>query len=946
MSLRDYFKKRSFARTPEPKGAGRKPAGGKLKFVVQEHHASTLHYDFRLEMDGVLKSWAVLKGPSMNPHDHHLAIQTEDHPYDYRNFEGVIPEDNYGAGNVIIWDEGWYESRADNGDERSLLRDLNKGHITFIVHGKKLKGEFALIHMPNAKEKNAWLLIKKGDKYATDADITKQDESVRSHRAVDDLGAHGKLPDLTRFPAVTKPWTVKPMLCTLVDEPFDRDDWLFEIKWDGFRAIASKAPPSRGSHHSSQRPSPQTKAQSAGNADVARKHEATRLTDNTGLIELYSRNQLDFRDRFTPVVEALRELKHDVLLDGEVVVVDDDGRAHFEWLQNWRVEPRGHLQYHLFDILWCDGHDVRTMSLRSRKALLKAILPTRSSVLLYSDDVETNGLKLFHEMQRRGLEGMVAKNAASEYREDARGNDWLKIKTHLRQEVVIGGYTEPRGGRKYLGSLLVGTYEKGEFVYRGHSGGGIPDDQRMQLREKLAKFERQSSPFAVEPKPNAPVHWVRPELVCEMEFSEWTSEGYMRQPEFKGLRPDKKAKDVQREKAKQGQTIASLVPASVPSSSSQVAGEVDAAPRRATRHQNQNGSTEKGAGTTISRSDKHGVTNGGAQKETRGGVRWGNTHFFPQQALLRGQKEGTNRTTGPQSINLPFEPTHLDKIFFPKHKYTKGDLFEYYTQMADYVLPYLKDRPLSLNRMPNGIKGESFFQKNNEHLPDWVPSADIFSESNNENLHWIVGGDLNTLLYIVQLGSVEINPWNSRVGHLEKPDWIVIDLDPEGVTFNDVISVAKTVHEVCDEWDIPTYPKTSGKTGIHIFIPTGAKYTYEQTKNLAHLIALEVNKRQPKLTSVERMPDKRKHRIYLDFLQNREGQTLAAPYSVRPTPEASVSMPLHWDEVKAGLDPMDFTIKNATARLKRTGDLWKPVVRRGIDLAPTLRRIERTASYE
>ena len=827
MGLREYFKKRDFRKTPEPKAKKSERSGQRLRFVVQEHHASTLHYDFRLEMNGVLKSWAVPKGPSMDPHAHHLAIQTEDHPYDYRNFEGVIPEENYGAGNVIIWDEGWYEPRDEKGDEQSLLRDLKKGHITFILHGNKLKGEFALIHMPHTKEHNAWLLIKKGDQYASGADVTKQDKSVRSHRTVDELGAKGKLPDLSPFPKVAKPWAVKPMLCTLVTKPFDRQDWLFEIKWDGFRAIGSK---------------------------------------HAGKIDLYSRNQLNFLERFTPVAEALGELTHDVILDGEIVVVDDDGRAHFEWLQNWRAEPKGHLQYHTFDILWCDGRDVRTMPLRQRKALLKAVLPPRSTVLLFSDDVETKGTELFAEMQRRGLEGMVAKNGASEYREDMRGGDWLKVKTHLRQEVVIGGFTEPRGGRQYLGSLLVGTYEDGEFVYRGHSGGGIPDEQRKQLQEKLAKLERSSSPFSSEPKPNAPVHWVKPEVVCEMEFSEWTSEGYMRQPEFKGLRPDKKPKDVHREKAK-----------------------------------------KPGA--------SHATTS-------------------PHAAPIAPQKADKI-----QADELPFEATHLDKVFFPKHKYTKGDLFDYYTQVAEYILPYLKDRPLSLNRMPNGIKGESFFQKNNEHLPDWVPSADIFSDSNNADLHWIVGGDLNTLLYLVQLGSIEINPWNSQVKHLDKPDWIVIDLDPEGVTFEDVISVAKTVHEVCEEWHIPAYPKTSGKTGIHIFIPMGAKYTYEQAKNLAHLIVLEVNKRRPEITSVERNPEKRPHRIYLDFLQNRESQTLAAPYSVRPTQEASVSMPLHWDEVKKGLDPMNFTIKNAVARLHQTGDLWKPVVGKGIDLAAILKNI-------
>lgn len=289
---------------------------------------------------------------------------------------------------------------------------------------------------------------------------------------------------------------------------------------------------------------------------------------------------------------------------------------------------------------------------------------------------------------------------------------------------------------------------------------------------------------------------------------------------------------------------------------------------------------------------------------------------------------------------MSFEQTHLDKVFFPKHKYTKGDLFKYYESVAEYMLPYLKDRPHSLNRQPGGITDHGFYQKNNDHLPAWVPHADIFSESNNEKLHWMVGGDLQTLLYMVQLGCIEINPWNSRVGHLDHPDWIVIDLDPEGVGFEDVIHVARTVHAICEEWHIPAYPKTSGKTGIHIYIPMAAKYTYDQAKNLAHLIALEVNNREPKLTSVERMPEKRKHKIYVDFLQNREGQTLAAPYSVRPTPEASVSMPLHWDEVKPGLKPSDFTIKNALTRIHRTGDLWKPVLQKGLDLPAIMKKIE------
>lgn len=818
MSLEKYHQKREFKKTPEPKGKVKSRASKKLAFVVQEHHARALHYDFRLELDGVLKSWAVPKGPSMDPHEHHLAIQTEDHPYAYRTFEGVIPEGSYGAGNVIIWDEGWYEARSSTDEQEKTLRsELKKGHITFILHGKKLQGEFALIKMPHAREDNAWLLVKKSDEFASGHDVTRDDTSAKSHKRVDDMGAHDKLPDLSKYPKKVAPEHVRPMLCTLVDEPFSKPGWLFEIKWDGYRAIGAK--------HKDQ-------------------------------IELYSRNGNDFSKKYPPVAEALRSFKHDVIIDGEIVVVDEQGNAHFEWLQDWHKDPRGHLQYCVFDILWCDGRDVRDMPLVERKHLLKTVLP-KSTVLQFSDDIETDGEKLFEEMWRRGMEGMVAKQADSAYRENDRGASWLKIKTHLRQEVAIGGYTEPRGGRKYLGSLLVGVYDKGEFKYVGHSGGGIPDEQRKDLRDQLAQLERKDSPFSTEPKPNAPVHWVKPELVCEMSFSEWTSEGYMRQPQFKGLRPDKNSTQVHREKSKRTKTVATKV----------------AKPKS-------------------------------------------------------------------KSPDEPFERTHLDKVFFPKHKYTKGDMFAYYESVADYILPYLKDRPCSLNRMPNGITGESFFQKNNEHLPEWVLSADIFSESNDSNLHWIIGDKLETLLYMVQLGCVEINPWNSRVGHLDKPDWIVIDLDPEGVGFEGVIEVARTVHEVCDEWHIPSYPKTSGKTGIHIFIPMHAKYTYEQGKNLAHLIALEVNKRQPKLTSVERNPEKRKRKIYLDFLQNREGQTLAAPYSLRPTPDATVSMPLHWDEVTPGLKPTDFTIKNALQRIKHTGDLWKPILQKGINLPTILKKID------
>ncbi len=826
MGLAKYFSKRHFKDTPEPKGHLKKARTKQLAFVVQEHHASRLHYDFRLELDGVLISWAVPKGPSMDPHTHHLAVKVEDHPYEYRKFEGIIPKGNYGAGKVIIWDEGTYEPRQQTDNPQKTLRqELDKGHLTFVLHGKKLHGEFALIKMPKAKEQNAWLLIKKGDDFATSQDITKQDRSVKSGLQVDEIGGSpaAAAPDISSYPKKSAPWTVNPMLCTLIDEPFDNSDWLFEIKWDGYRAIGTK----KGQH-----------------------------------IQLYSRNNNDFSEKFTPVTQALRQLDRDVTLDGEIVVVDQQGMPHFEWLQQWHKNPQGELRYYVFDILWCDGHDVRTMPLEDRKQLLASVIPA-NSVLRYSDHVQTHGEALFSKMQQRQLEGIVAKKRTSTYAEGDRGSAWLKIKTHLRQEVVIGGFTEPRGTRQDLGALITGVYEGGKLVYVGHSGGGISDSQRKELRQKLAKIEQKTSPFETEPKPNAPVHWVKPLLVCEMNFSEWTKDGSMRQPKFVGMREDKKPTSVRREKPK-----------------------------------------------TV------------------------DTAKLKQPTAART----TDKTTQQQSEKIAF--THLDKVFFPKKGYTKGDLIDYYTTVADYILPYLKDRPMSMLRQPGGITDHGFFQKNNEHLPAWVPATDIFSESNNADLHWIVGGQLDTLLYMVQLGSIEINPWSSRTQNLDKPDWAVVDLDPEGtITFNDVITVAQTVKEVCDEWNIESYPKTSGKTGIHIFMPMKAKYTYEQVKNFVHLFVMEVHKRQPKLTSLERMPDKRKNKIYLDFLQNREGQTLAAPYSVRPTPEATVSTPLHWHEVKHGLKPTDFTIQNIGKRLAKTGDLWAPVLGKAVDIAAVLKHI-------
>ncbi len=807
MSLQQYRKKRQFDKTPEPKGTKSPRSRKKLEFVVQEHHARALHYDFRLELDGVLKSWAVPKGPSMNPHDHHLAVQTEDHPYEYRKFEGEIPEGNYGAGSVIIWDKGTYEARG-GGGEAELRAGLKKGHITFVLHGEKLNGEFALIQFHGSDDDKAWLLIKKGDDEASTADILRQNRSVISGKKVDDIGQHAA-------PRAALPTRIVPMLCTLIDAPFSRPGWFFEIKWDGYRAIGSK-----------------------------KKQD----------IELYSRNGLDFRTKFAPVVEALRLLKDDVVLDGEIVAVGPEGHAHFEWLQNWKTAPQGELRYYVFDILWHNGRDLTPLPLRERKKILRQVLP-KKSLLFFSDDIEEHGEALYKEAAKAGLEGVVAKRADSPYRPGIRGQDWLKIKTHLRQETVIAGFSEPRGTRKYLGSLLLGVYDKGELRYVGHSGGGFAVEAMKQLRHKLDKLEVKTPPFKNPPKVDATTHWVKPELVCEVSFSEWTSEGMMRQPTFEGMREDKAPHNVHKEIAK------------------------------------------------TKKADEH--------------------------ASLPGSKVAFS---------------HLGKMFWPKHGYTKGDLIGYYQSVGDVMLKYLKDRPESLNRQPNGVGSEGFFQKDiNFDLPPYAASKKLYSESTRQDIDFLICNNVDTLLYMAQLGCIEINPWSSRLKSPDNPDWAVMDLDPEGVGFDTVIQVAQTVHAVCDDWGVPALPKTSGKTGIHIFIPLGAKYSYEQARQFTQLIAIEVNNRLPKITSIERSPEKRKHRLYLDYLQNSRGQTLAAPYSVRPTPDATVSMPLEWKEVNDKLLPTDFTIKNALKRLDKKGDLWAPTLGKGADLKKILATIDHSS---
>ncbi len=878
MALTLYKKKRSFKDTPEPTGG--KASGPGLRFVVQKHAATRLHYDFRLEMEGVLKSWAVPKGPSLNPQDKRLAMMVEDHPYDYRTFEGIIPEGNYGAGTVIVWDEGTYEALVGGTkkeQEKSLLQQLKKGSLKFRMNGSKLKGEFALVKLKNA-EGNAWLLIKHSDKYAGENDITKKDKSVVSGKSLESVKKTSKniwgsspkkktASKKSRKERVEKKKTVtegkksafpksfSPMLATLVDKPFDEPGWLYEIKWDGYRAVAMI---------------------------------------NKGKVNLISRNNKSFNHKFYPVVDALKKWDINAIVDGEVVVLNENGVSNFGALQNWRSEADGDLFYYVFDVLWLNGYDLKSLPLTRRKEILQEQIPFEGMIRL-SESFETSATEFLKAVSKLGMEGIMAKREDSVYIEGDRTKEWLKIKSNLRHEVVIGGYTQNEGSGKTFSALLVGVFDNGRLDYMGKIGTGFNDKTQKEMMAKMKKLVTDKVPFTEKPdvnkpsrfRPNPPkakVTWLKPELVCEVSYTEITSDGIMRHPSFEGLRTDKKAKDVKKEKA---------IPAE----------EVEESTEKPKRTKYTKPVTEKDRKTLLNPTEE------------------------TQVKKINGHE-------------LKF--TNLGKIFWPEEKYTKRDMLNYYYQVAPILLPYLKDRPQSMNRYPNGIYGKSFYQKDiTGKAPGWI-KMEPYTTGEGEDKNFLVPEDEAAILYMANAGAIEMNPWNSTIHKPDNPDWCLIDLDPsDKQDFEVVIKVAQATKEVLDSMDVIGYPKTSGSTGIHVYIPLGAKYDYDQCQMFGRIIATEVNNMLPDITSIERLTKARKNKLYVDFLQNRPKATLAAPYSLRPKPGASVSMPLYWEEVKKGLKMKDFNISNAMDRIKSEGDIFKPVLGKGIDLNKILKKLDK-----
>jgi bifunctional non-homologous end joining protein LigD len=615
---------------------------------------------------------------------------------------------------------------------------------------------------------------------------------------------------------------LSPMLATLADEPFDDPQWIFEIKWDGYRCLTHVA---------------------------------------GGKATLYSRNHVVLNDHYPELAAALKGAPHEAILDGEIVVLDEHGKPIFQALQQYRKRSGGQLRYFVFDILEFKGRDVRQLPLLKRKQLLKQAVP-KSDLITINDHIEAHGSTFFAAAQRAGLEGIIAKQKHSPYI-STRSPLWLKIKTHLRQEAVIGGFTAPRRSRKEFGALVLGVYRDSELVYVGHTGGGFNTKLLREVKKKLLPLTTSASPFAHIPKTNAPVTWVKPTMVCEVEFNSWTDDGVMRQPIFLGLREDKKPTEVRKETSQHTNTL------------------------------------------------------------------------VKQAQVARDNERGV------YIDNVVVPITHSNKIYFPRNRYTKKDVIDYYRWAAPLILPYLQDRPQSLLRHPNGITGKNFFQKNvsDIHLPEWVDTERVYSESNKKEISYLVCSNAATLIYIVNLGCIEINPWFSRVGSIEHPDYLVLDLDPDDLDFNYVIKAALATRQVLEKADIPSFPKTSGKRGMHIYIPVAARYDYSQAVKFSELLATVVHEKIPQFTSVARSVSARRKKLYIDYLQNRRGQTLAAPYSLRPVDEATVATPLRWSEVTKKLHPSQFTIKTIRKRIEKVGDLFTPVLGDGIVIEEALKRL-------
>ena len=892
MSLDKYAAKRRFEKTPEPPpSASKSTPAAKPSFCVQRHDATRLHYDFRLEIDGVLKSWAVPKGPSLDPAVKVFAAHVEDHPLEYGDFEGNIPAGNYGGGSVMLWDRGTFDLLGDVASDAQLAR----GDLKFRLHGEKLNGDFAIVRMKGAKKGNEWLLIKKRDEFAAAGwDVEALAYSVLSGRTQEEIarnlparqtkrqtaGAADRVwatsPPAKRARATVRrsareeppadvaqagvgmsadaagtsaratskrrlavlkgaqlagmPAAIEPMTAMLADRVPRGEGWLFEVKWDGVRALA--------------------------------------FVDNEE-VRLQSRSGLRCERQYPELAVMPHHIAaSQAVLDGEIAVLDAKGVSQFHLIQpriaNTDPNTIAHLVrstpviYFAFDLLYLDGYDLRGVALDKRRELLQRVLAPGPSVRI-SGVFPGAGEELLEAARENGLEGIVAKHARSTY-ESRRSREWLKIKIVGEQEFVIGGFTEPQGDRDYFGALVLGVHQEGELRWVGNVGTGFDQKLLAGLHSRLQPLIVPRCPFAERPKPDRGITWVKPDLVCQVKYANWTPDDRLRAPVFLGLRNDKPAPGVIREVVRE-------------------------------------------------------------------------TAREPSGALLPGSPKAATLDIDGHTLKF----TNLAKLYYPGDGVTKRDVLNYYAAVRDLILPHLKDRPLSLKRYPNGIREQFFFQKDTpDTYPGWLRTELI------DEINYVFAGDRASLLYLVNLGCIDHNPSMSRWGSLEHPDFILIDLDPQECAYDLVVEAALVVKRILDQIGLAGYPKTTGGDGMHIYIPIEPVYSFAEARTFAELIARLATRDKPLLFTTPRMVAKRqKNRVYFDYLQIGKSKTIAAPYVLRAYEGAPVATPLEWAEVVDGLHPKQFHIHNARERFREKGDLFRGVLENPQNLYDALGRLEK-----
>jgi len=871
-SLDEYQRKRDFGRTPEPKGAP-SPRGGS-RFVVQKHWARRLHYDFRLEMEGVLVSWAIPKGPTLNPAERRLAAHVEDHPIDYFDFEGLIPKGEYGGGTVMVWDWGTYEL-----EESTPGEALRRGELKFRLHGEKLGGRFALVRTRSEKD---WLLIKKRDEAADpNFDAERLSSSVKTGRTREQIEAGqdavwssrrdeaGGHIDLTQSQRGAMPRSLEPMKAQLVDAAFDDERWVFELKWDGVRVLAFI---------------------------------------NDGSVRLQTRTGHSAADRYPELlnISGVVSLKQ-AILDGEVVALDPEGRPSFQLLQNRGREPAP-IRYMVFDLLYADGRSLLNVPLEDRKRLLQNVL-RGSQIVKFSEHILGEGMAFYKAARRKHLEGIVGKLRESPYQPGVRSPAWLKIKILQQQEVVIAGFTAPRGGRQHLGALIVGVYDDGKLRYTGHTGGGFDEKTLKKVFDQLRPLIVSESPFSGKPpKTNEKPTWVSPELVCTVKFSEWTNDGIMRQPVFLGMRDDVDPKRVRRERPEHADRDRRLAERSVSvraAAADRPPPSVKARQRRAPPEESSVPATELSRAAARIAREYRTTVRGVTAEELR---------------ALEAIKQDGYWQIGGREVHL----TNLDKLLFPEDRLSKRDLIRYYTEIAPVLIPYYSQRPLSMNPHPDGIHGKSFWQKDKpDWAPEWIPTFRYRDQKSEKD--WILIEEVATLAWLANHAVIDMHPWYSRVDKPEYPDWSVIDLDPaEGAGFKDVVAIAKVVREALTHLGLQGFLKNTGQSGLHVYVPIERRYTLEQSRNFVRKLSQLIGQLMPdKVTDVWEVK-KRTGKVRIDYTQNVINKTLAGPYSLRPTLHAPVSTPVAWEELDdPKLRPDGWTIRTIGGRLLKAGDLFR-----------------------